>query len=395
MCDTNGVDSDRVLGTKERVLIMMIRRFLPVGQGAFYCEQFDVNSEERVNVIYDCGSATDEQLVEQQIRNTFEKGEIIHAVFISHLDADHINGIPYLLKYCNVKKMFFPLITRTDVKYMMLHNMVKGETRDSFTLRFINNPYDAFSQLDLGYSPRLYQIRAEEEDYNQIDAIPILSGENVAGEIFEDFLDEYWIYKKWIYIPHNFRQSKRVNELQIELNNLFGKNMENEDLLNIWEKGTDCERDKIKSAYRLVKGSFNTNSMTLYSGTQEVKRGQKAVCSVWDRYWCCNQCNWRTVGCLYTGDYDASGQYKWKSLTDAYSDYWNNIGCIQIPHHGSRHNYNKDLAKFNAYYVMSAGMWNRFQHPHTMVIKDLLFNGHFPYIVTENKFSELHLIVDF
>lgn len=44
---------------------------------------------------------------------------------------------------------------------------------------------------------------------------------------------------------------------------------------------------------------------------------------------------------------------------------------------------------------MSAGMWNRFQHPHTIVIKDLLFNGHFPYIVTENKSSELHLIVNF
>lgn len=35
MCDTNGVDSDRVLGTKEKVLIMMIRSFLPVGQGHF------------------------------------------------------------------------------------------------------------------------------------------------------------------------------------------------------------------------------------------------------------------------------------------------------------------------------------------------------------------------
>lgn len=49
-----------------------------------------------------------------------------------------------------------------------------------------------------------------------------MSGENVAGEIFEDFLDEYWIY-----IPYNFRQSERVNELQIKLNNSFGKNMEN------------------------------------------------------------------------------------------------------------------------------------------------------------------------
>jgi len=373
----------------------MIRSFLPVGQGAFYCEQFAVGSGERVNVIYDCGSATDEQLVEQQIRNTFEKGETIHAVFISHLDADHINGIPYLLKYCKVKKMFFPLITGTDVKYMMLHNLVKGEIRDTFTLRFINDPYDAFNRLDFEYRPRLYQIGSDRENDNQIDARLILSGDNVAGEVFEDFLNEHWVYKEWIYIPHNFRQSERVKELQEELNNLFGKDMENEDLLDIWENGSDHERNMIKSVYRKVKGSFNTNSMTLYSGTRKVTHGQKAACSVCDRYWCDEQCNWRAVGCLYTGDYDASGKYKWKSLDDAYCTHWSNIGCIQIPHHGSRHNYNKYLAKFNAYYVMSAGMCNRYQHPHTMVIKDLLFNGHFPYIVTENKSSELYLAVDF
>lgn len=374
----------------------MIRSFLPIGQGAFYCEQFAVSSGKRVNVIYDCGSATDEQLVEQQIRNTFEKGETIHAVFISHLDVDHINGIPYLLEYCKVEKMFFPLITKADVKFMMLHNMVKGETRDNFTLRFMDNPYNAFNQLDLGYVPLLYQIRAEEEkNYNQIDVRQVLSGENVADEIFEDVAREHYIFKEWIYIPHNFRHSERVDELQKELNHLFGRNMENKDVLYIWENGTEHERNMIKSAYRKVKGSFNTNSMILYSGTREIMWGQRTACSAYDKCWPCGKCNWRTVGCLYTGDYDASGKYKWKSLADAYDAHWNNIGCVQIPHHGSMYNYNKSLAKLNAYYVMSAGMYNRYHHPHTMVIKDLLFNGHFPYIITENKSSELHLVVDF
>lgn len=87
---------------------MMIRSFLPVGQGAFYCEQFGGFAEtERVNIIYDCGSSTNVKLVEEQIKNNFQKNEIIHAVFISHLDNDHINGIPFLLKYCKVKKIFF------------------------------------------------------------------------------------------------------------------------------------------------------------------------------------------------------------------------------------------------------------------------------------------------
>lgn len=97
--------------------------------------------------------------------------------------------------------LIIPLITKTDVKFMMLHNMVKGETRDTFTLRFINNPYNAFNQLDLGYRPRLYQIGTEgEENYNQIDARQVPSGGNVADEIFEDvagnieFLRNGYIY---------------------------------------------------------------------------------------------------------------------------------------------------------------------------------------------------------
>lgn len=99
---------------------MMIRSFLPVGQGAFYCEQFmDDLKREWVNVVYDCGSSTNVKLVEEQIKNNFEKDEIIHAVFISHLDEDHINGIPFLLKYCNVNKIFFPLLTESDAKYII------------------------------------------------------------------------------------------------------------------------------------------------------------------------------------------------------------------------------------------------------------------------------------
>ena len=52
---------------------MMIRSFLPVGQGAFYCEQFmDDLKREWVNVVYDCGSSTNVKLVEEQIKNNFE-----------------------------------------------------------------------------------------------------------------------------------------------------------------------------------------------------------------------------------------------------------------------------------------------------------------------------------
>ena len=135
---------------------MMIRSFLAVGQGAFYCEQFRMDSlSEKINVIYDCGSDNVE-MVHEQIQNNFEKGEIIHAVFISHLDNDHINGLPYLLKYCKVKKIFFPLIERKNLQYISLFNLIKNGTNASFLLEFLENPYRAIRNLNLDYRPAFF-----------------------------------------------------------------------------------------------------------------------------------------------------------------------------------------------------------------------------------------------
>lgn len=372
---------------------MMIRSFLPVGQGAFYCEQFMGAFEtERINIVYDCGSSTNVKLVEEQIKNNFEKDEIIHAVFISHLDKDHINGIPFLLKYCKVKKIFFPLLTESNAKYIKIYNLIKNNEKESFVSSFVDNPYEAFNQLNIGYSPRLYQINENEQRDNRIDAITISSGENVADIIFENTIRKYDIYRKWVYIPYNFRETDRIKQLQDELNKLFGKSMNNEDIQVIWETGTEIERENIKKSYKKVKGSFNTNSMILYSGTKERCLGQSVANTNYYRCFC--NCNLKNIGCLYMGDYDAFGQDKWKELINAYDTYWNNIGCVQIPHHGSKHNYNKELTKLNAYYIISAGMNNRYYHPHSLVIKDLLFNGRVPYIITENKSSELHLVID-
>ena len=91
----------------------ILRSFFPIGQGAFFRETF-LYGENKYNVIYDCGSSSNSVLVETTIRNEFSKDETIDALFISHFDEDHINGIPFLLEYCNVRRIFFPLLTTRD-----------------------------------------------------------------------------------------------------------------------------------------------------------------------------------------------------------------------------------------------------------------------------------------
>lgn len=376
---------------------MMLRSFLPVGQGAFYCEQFYYRPDrEKVNIIYDCGSSTDVELVESQIRNNFEKGEVIQAVFISHLDDDHINGIPFLLKYCKVKNMFFPLVTGTDKIYLYMQHIVDGGSADSFAMRFLENPRRAFEWFYIEDTPMLHSVVAREQDIQQMDrgqdAVPVNSGTNVTSIIFGNTLEEYKMYQRWCYIPFNFRQPERLQKLQDELNKKFGSDMGNKDLRRIWENGSNADRRNIKEAYKEVKESLNINSMTLYSGVEEDYEYRQFIAT--NRCPCKCSCDGKAAGCLYMGDYDASGVQKWKEIRHAYRKYWKAIGCVQVPHHGSRHNYNTELAELDAYYVISAGRSNRYHHPHSLVIKDLLFHGRHPYIVTQNQGSALQLLIE-
>ena len=87
--------------------MIMLRSFLPVGQGSFCLEQFK-NGENKINIVYDCGTSTKSFDINKEIRANFDKGEDILLVFISHLHEDHVNGLEYLLNYCNVKNIIFP-----------------------------------------------------------------------------------------------------------------------------------------------------------------------------------------------------------------------------------------------------------------------------------------------
>lgn len=373
----------------------MIRSFLPVGQGAFYCEQFLIgNAGEKVNVVYDCGSLTDVDLIKEQIESNFIEAETIHGLFISHLDEDHINGVTYLLKRCRVRKIFFPLLTQEDKELTVIEHIIKYGEQEGFLRAFINDPYNAVKQLNLQYEPELYQISEWNEDLSNTNDLMVGSGQNLFEYIFNDIKIDREFENDWRFIPFNFRQKERVEQLYKNLENLFGCELTAKDLESKWRSGILDDRKKIKEAYAEIKGSLNTNSMTLYSGKKSFELGQRIACIPYDRCW--NGCysGVTGVGCLYLGDYDARGTRKWEDLHNAYKEYWNNIGCVQIPHHGSKHNYNCELAKLDAYCIISAGESNKYQHPHSFVTKDLLLNGRFPYIVSNRKCSEVKLVVE-
>lgn len=381
----------------------MLRSFLPVGQGAFYSEKFANKDNSNINVIYDCGSLTNSKFVNQQIRKNYAKGEIIHAVFLSHLDEDHINGLPYLLQYCNVKNIFLPLLAEEAREYLKIYNMIYSKGSHPFSVSFAVNPYQTIENLNLSDPPHIYIITPftkpstpEEKQFYNIDDTNkknityVSSGENIISR-FSSNID--YVNLIWQYIPFNFRQDTRIDELKRNLKKVFGKVPTADELANMLKEEKNIK--KIKKAYSNLHGSFNTNSMVVYSGPALKKITDIINCLLLTYSLPSIHKNILAYssGCLYMGDYDASGTQKWKELQNAMSAYWSEIGLIQIPHHGSSHNFNPKLIRSNCQYIISAGTRNRFRHPHEHVLKSLLLKRIFPYIVTEQSASRRDYLI--
>ena len=167
----------------------------------------------------------------------------------------------------------------------------------------------------------------------------------------------------------------------------------------------------LKKAYKAIPGNFNDHSMVLYSGEKEKYRSIPRIHRMYrmdgkmeklyynkdivfynkyfDEYFDEYFDDTINIGCLYTGDYDAFNPDAFKDLKTRYKRYWPYIGCVQIPHHGSKDSYNPMLIEENQSCIISAGKKNRYNHPDSQVINDILLRDGIPFIVTEDANSRL------
>ncbi len=83
----------------------------------------------------------------------------------------------------------------------------------------------------------------------------------------------------------------------------------------------------------------------------------------------------------YTGDGDLN-KVKVKAI---YSNYWDFIGTIQIPHHGSLSSFDASILDNRPCLCpISVGKNNYYGHPSQEVIREILLNKSCPLLVTED-----------
>ncbi len=307
-------------------IIMLTRTFGKVGQALFSVERRD-----NIVIVYDCGfGAGIKNKIGDVIKDLIKPEESVKALFISHYDKDHINGVQELLNYCNVEHLFLPLVPCFRMFLFLT-------TLKTNTLELVVNFLEKAQNANLE-DTRVHYVSMEDGSQTSslmsINDLPEVIPSN--SEIRLDDRED-WIYRLYNRRLMNDDECNAFRDKLIELHpsaatdiNTYVRCTECDwnGLMNVWRNHDLKLKEALIKAKIAKKNLINSYSMTLYSGSKNTANG-----------------------CLYTGDYDAS--HNMDELRVAYSDLWDNITIIQVPHHGSCRNFSNGLIKDNVEYVIS------------------------------------------
>ena len=374
----------------------MIQRFFhPIGQGAFYSER---HTSCNINIVYDCGTTNPSSQAKQRVVNqSFRKDEIIHILFISHFDKDHISLIDTLKKTVQrIERVVIPLLY--DEEKIFLSNIYKalGQSR---LAKLVSDPNEFF-----GRETQIIGVRpSSDTEIGEIPSLNVLEINETRTEIQSGTPLTINGFNDWVYIPFNYQYKTRSNEFQNKLHNEgidVNKLKTYPDYLLYGI--TDVEKKKIIGVYngrgiykgKGVSGNINENSMFLYSGPSCEKdlhehswiRGDYR-CDLFRCYVNIDSYSHR-VACLYTGD----GDLNKVDIRKIYRRYWDLIGTIQIPHHGSGKSFKATPFDEGGFLCpMSVGNKNSYGHPSPIVISELFLKRNFPILVTEDTTFEEYI----
>ncbi|WP_157456865.1 MBL fold metallo-hydrolase [Carnobacterium maltaromaticum] len=332
----------------------------PVGQGFFYS-----GSIQNFQLVYDCGTEGNVTDLKYLIDFYFEeinKEKTIDMLVVSHFDNDHVNGLPYLLSKCTVKKMYIPYYEIEDLLVLNLILHIYGEKVEEIILIRPFSSNEEGEEFNVN-DDRISKELKEKLKYH-VNNTPVL------------LKKEEWEFRFFNVKPErNEKEIEAINDLSAE----FNKEMLHSGVNTIPEmirKDKDAIKKlkevlddyfkklkKLKINTYLTKGDWSNNSsLCLYHAPKEecveyISKNKPYFFS--DKR-----------GSLLTGDISLKGrrrdQFKeWLNQVDAF----NKINVFYLPHHGSENNIKPEfIAEINPNYtVSSSGFKNKYRHPHSAI----------------------------
>lgn len=358
------------------------RTLHPVGQGAFYSEEF-YTDDGTFTAIFDCGGTNGfiQECVERFCYKIdaceSAKKPVIDAVFISHFDDDHVNGLEKLFEIAHVKRIFMPLLDDSKIlaiSYSFLNKLGSPLYKSLLNTAVNGEPFRYEGQ-------EIAVIRIKEDNNDRLDENEYLNSNNIrpgdvrtlSGGVPVQFSRGIsWIFKTFNYDNGN---SLKTEKLKSALNS-FGYRLSLNEIMNKWSSDPNYQ-ENIRECYKKVRGSINGNSMVTYSGPKDSKN-----CYGLDVLFPCHLINCKChydycelrmgrAGCMYMGDYEAKGKRKWAQYESNFEKEIPLLHMQQLPHHGAYRNYNDRLNNIVKLNFVSAGKGNSYGHPSNSVLQSL------------------------
>lgn len=400
--------------------------FHPVGQGCFYSGKIVHEGKRQFNFVYDCGSNSDQEFIQDEIINHSVKknGEILDLCVISHFHYDHVSGIPELLKNTECRRLVIPyydkierliiylLSEENNAEYQaMLEDPYKYFTGDQFNILEIvviggaagnENPEiigpiaPGPGQSDEGSQGQPVQFDAEnllefsDSVQDEADNLSFLNHiketeESVVAEKIKVAQMPYemrvalW---RFIFYCRTEEESyadgldKQIETLTTYIDNYYKDQLKKPktDVKGFKDLFNNKHIKEIKKIYVSIFGpnKLNGTSLTLY---HEPLIKPMFYTPFWPPHHVFNGSTDRLrIGHLLTGDIDLEDDFKLSMFQNYFQFYLSRVAMFHVMHHGSDHNWpfivsKSELDQFPAY-VICHGL-GRKHHPGKLVVAHL------------------------
>ena len=361
----------------------MIRTFQPVGMGTFITEQF----EQGQSVVFDCGSTTSLELVHRLIRANFDENQLIQAVFISSLDAEHASGLEALMNWCCVKKVFIPFLREDERAYTLFKYLCEGGDPQGFLARLIMDPRHAL--LDYSFLPPGGQLVTQvvpesAEEVNVFDVV--MPAELMPWRAVDGFRVSVETEADWICYVRAYDDRQGLDQLTDALIEVGGDPAWIETaaaVMQAWQQ--DSARNVLQQAYAMCDTWECVVTLAIYSGPQ------------YRDYYVYEQFTplgkWSFVsrmrsGGIYTGGLCLDNEQIRAAFQEDFRKYRPRTGSFLLPGHGARDLFHESfLPKSHAIVVATSSTENVLCLPHGKVLRMVMERRLPLYVVTESTGS--------
>lgn len=349
--------------------LQVVRVIHPVGQGAFYSEtlhQPGINDDK--HIVYDCGVMPYSARLEEEIKNFLPNGSAIDVMFISHFHADHVNGLKLLAARYKIRNLVLPQIDNYEWFYFVENYLTMGDTNINLISDVLASVGDA----------KIIQVAPRDENdtvgvSDESAAIDGLGGEQIFNGLSPLVIDKQ-DFALWHYTVVNPLIKADLWALRTAIENIDydGRKIRIEDLYN--PEILNAIRNDLQDVYEKIFKGGNEYSMCMLSELANRKDYESyswfnLSCRLCERYWFGD---YRSIdGALYSGDADFLHCDTLDCLKKRLAGKEGYVGMLQLPHHGSKENFNIELLNWlNSVHVSFAcyGTPNRYNHPSSDVM---------------------------